>query len=132
MNKVILKGRTTKLPLVRYTDDKEPLCCARLTLAVEDRSWKEADDKFHVDYIPCFSIGKLAELIEKSVGKGQELVLCGKWRSSSYKKDGETIYTQTLFVQELYFCGKKADSPVPYDDSFMDIPDYADGELPFN
>ena len=131
MNKVILKGRTTKLPEIRYSNGAEPICVARFTLAVEDRSWKESDDKFHVDYISCYTMGKLAELIEGSVGKGQELVLCGKWRTSSYEKDGKTIYTQNMFVQELYFCGKKADSPAPFDDSFMNIPDIPDEELPF-
>lgn len=129
MNKVIIKGRTTKVPEIKYSDGNEPICYARFTMAVEDRSWKEADDKFHVDYIPCFTMGKLAELVERTVGKGQELLLSGKWRSSSYEKDGKTIYTQTLFVQELEFCGKKADNSAPY---IVDIPDYPDGELPFN
>ena len=129
MNKVIIKGRTTKVPEIKYSDGNEPICYARLTMAVEDRSWKEADDKFHVDYIPCFTMGKLAELVERTVGKGQELLLSGKWRSSSYEKDGKTIYTQTLFVQELEFCSKKADNSAPY---IVDIPDYPDGELPFN
>ena len=129
MNKVIIKGRTTKVPEIKYSDGNEPVCYARFTMAVEDRSWKEADDKFHVDYIPCFTMGKFAELVDRTVGKGQELLLMGKWRSSSYEKDGKTIYTQTLFVQELEFCGKKADNSVPY---IVDIPDYPDGELPFN
>ena len=129
MNKVIIKGRTTKVPEIKYSDGNEPICYARFTMAVEDRNWKEADDKFHVDYISCFTMGKLAELVERIVGKGQELLLSGKWRSSSYEKDGKTIYTQTLFVQELEFCGKKVDNSAPY---IVDIPDYLDGELPFN
>jgi len=128
MNKVILKGRTTKLPEIKYSDGKEPVCYARVTLAVEDRSWKIEDDKYHVDYISCYTIGKIAELIESNVGKGQELVLCGKWRTSSYEKDGKTVYTQSMFIQELYFCGKKADSPTLYEEDFMNIPDE---ELPF-
>lgn len=130
MNKVILKGRTTKEPEIRYSQNSETMCCARFTLAVEDRSWKQEDGKSHVDYISCQAVGKLAELIERSVGKGQELLLCGKWRTGSYEKDGKTIYTQNLFVQELYYCGKKEDSPMPYNDSFMNIPEGFDG-LPF-
>lgn len=130
MNKVILKGRTTKLPEIRYSEGSEPVCYARFTLAVEDRSWK-LEGKFHVDYISCYAMGKLAELIEKSVGKGQELLLSGKWRTSSYEKDGKTIYTQSMFIQEMEYCGKKADSPAPYDDSFMNIPEGLDEELPF-
>lgn len=131
MNKVILKGRTTKLPEIRYSESSEPMCYARFTLAVEDRSWKLEEGKSHVDYISCYAMGKLAELIEKSVGKGQELLLCGKWRTSSYEKDGKTVYTQSMFIQEMEYCGKKADSPAPYDDSFMNIPEGLDEELPF-
>lgn len=131
MNKVILKGRTTKVPEIRYSEGSEPVCYARFTLAVEDRSWKLEEGKFHVDYISCYAMGKLAELIEKSVGKGQELLLSGKWRTSSYEKDGKTIYTQSMFIQEMEYCGKKADSPAPYDDSFMNIPEGLDEELPF-
>ena len=133
MNKVIIKGRTTKLPEIKYSSNSEqPMCTARFTLAVEDRSWKESDDKFHVDFINCYAVCKLAELIEKTIGKGHELVVVGKWRTSSYEKDGKKIYTNTLFVQELYYCGRKGNAPAPYDDSFMNIPDEFDSELPFN
>lgn len=131
MNKVILKGRTTKLPEIRYSESSESMCYARFTLAVEDRSWKLEEGKSHVDYISCYAMGKLAELIEKSVGKGQELLLGGKWRTSSYEKDGKTVYTQSMFIQEMEYCGKKADSPAPYDDSFMNIPEGLEEELPF-
>ena len=131
MNKVILKGRTTKVPEIRHSQNGEDMCFARFTLAVEDRSWKQEDGKFHVDYISCQAVGKLAELIERSVKKGQELLLCGKWRTDSYKKDEKTIYVQYLFVQELYYCGKKEDSPRTFDDSFMVIPEGIDDELPF-
>ncbi len=130
MNKVILKGRLTRNPDVRYTNSSEPVCVARFTLAVEDRSWKLEEGKFHVDYISCYAMGKLAELIEKSVGKGQELLLSGKWRTSSYEKDGKAVYTNSMFIQELEYCGKKADNPAPYDDSFMNIPEGYD-DLPF-
>ncbi len=130
MNKVILKGRLTRNPDVRYTNSNEPVCVARFTLAVEDRSWKLEEGKYHVDYISCYAMGKLAELIEKSVGKGQELLLSGKWRTSSYEKDGKPVYSQSMFIQELEYCGKKADNPAPYDDSFMNIPEGFD-DLPF-
>ena len=54
-----------------------------------------------------------------------------KWRTSSYEKDGKTVYTQSMFIQEMEYCGKKADSPAPYDDSFMNIPEGLEEELPF-
>jgi len=128
MNKVIQKGRTTKKPQVSYDGDS---CVARFTLAVEDRSYKLEDGKCHVDYIPCFTIGKLAELIDIHVSKGQELLLVGKWRSSFYEKGGKTIYTQGFFIQELFFCGKKTDNPQQEQEIFMNIPDDLDDELPF-
>lgn len=129
MNKVILKGRTTKAPEIKYSNGTDPMCYARFNLAVEDRSWKETEDKFHVDYISCFAMGNLAELIERSITKGQELLLCGKWRTSSYEKDGQKFYTQTLFIQELYYCGKKSDKPNSFED-FM-IPPEMEEEMPF-
>ena len=135
MNKVILKGRTTKAPETKHRSGEEGTCYATFTLAVEDRNWKiseeGSDTKYHVDYISCYTIGKLAQLVKSYVGKGQELLLSGKWRTSSYEKDGKTIYTQNMFIQELYFCGKKADNPNPSSDSFMNIPDDMDADLPF-
>lgn len=128
MNKVILKGRTTKKPQVSYDGTS---CCARFTLAVEDRSYKLEDGKCHVDFISCFIIGKLAELIDTHVSKGQELLLVGKWRTSSYEKNGKTTYTHGFFIQELYFCGKKADNPQQQQEIFMNIPEELDEELPF-
>lgn len=128
MNKVIQKGRTTKKPVISYDGES---CVARFTLAVEDRSYKLEDGKCHVDYIPCFTIGKLAGLIDAHVSKGMELLLVGKWRTSSYEKNGKTNYTQALFIQELYFCGKRADNPQQQQEIFMNIPEELDEELPF-
>ncbi len=131
MNKVILKGRTTKDPDIRYSSGENAKAFANFTLAVEDRGWKEGD-KFHTDFISCNAVGNVAEVIERNVHKGQELVLVGKWRTSSYEKDGKNIYVNNLFIQELYFCGKKADSKGSVSDAFMNVPEGVDEELPFN
>lgn len=103
---------------------------ARFTLAVEDRSWKLEDGKYHVDFIPCKAIGKVAEIIKTNLYKGKEILLYGKLQSGSYEKEGKTIYTLDFLVQEMEFCGKKEDSSMPYD-AFMNIPDDMDEELPF-
>ena len=120
MNKVILKGRVTAEPNIRThkNGDKEQTF-ATFTLAVEDRTYKEGDS-YHVDWIQCNASGALAKIIEKNVKKGQELLVAGKYRTGKYQnKDGETIYTNAVFLQELYFCGKKATNE-PQED-FVDV-----------
>lgn len=116
MNKVILKGRVTAEPNIRThkTGDKEQTFTT-FTLAVEDRTFKEGD-VYHVDWIQCNASGKLAEIIEKNIVKGQELLVSGKYRTGKYvNKDGETVYTNAVFLQELYFCGKKSKNNVQED-----------------
>lgn len=107
MNKVILMGRLVK--------DAKSKCCAiskssyaAFTLAIEDHTFLEKDGKYHVDYISCYTVGKLAEVVNKSsLKKGQMLTVFGKWRTGSYLKEGSLVYTQQLFIQELFFCGSK-------------------------
>lgn len=134
MNKVILKGRLTKDPDVRYTEGGEPVCISRFTLACEDRERaKEADGSHPANFIPCVCMGKLAEIAEANLCKGKEILICGKMQSGSYTdKEGKKIYTLSCWVQEIEYCGKKSDGPLPYDgQGFMNIPDNLDDELPF-
>lgn len=132
MNKVILKGRLTKDPEVRYGGDANQTCFARWSLAVEDRTWKEEDGKCHVDFIPCKAIGKAAEIAEQHLSKGKEILLFGKMQSGKYEKDGKTIFTLEMFVQEIEFCGKKEGYGPSYEGDFMSIPDGIEDELPFH
>lgn len=116
MNKVILKGRVTAEPSIRShkTGDKEQTF-STFTLAVEDRTFKEGES-FHVDWIQCNATGKLAEIIDKNVKKGQELLVSGKYRTGKYvNKDKETVYTNSIYLQELYFCGKKTNNDAKED-----------------
>ncbi len=131
MNKVILKGRLTRNPDVKYTNGSDPICIARFTLACGDRERaKNEDGSTPANFIPCVCMGKLGEIAETNLCKGKEALLCGKMQSGSYVREGKTVYTLECFVQEIEFCGKKGDSPMPYD-GFMNIPEYADDELPF-
>lgn len=130
MNKAIFKGRLTRDPDIRYGADDNHTAYARFTIAVTDRKWKVDENNFHTDFIPCKAIGKVAELAETNLCKGKEMLLYGKMQSGSYEKDGKTIYTLNFLVQEIEFCGKKEDSPMPYD-AFMNIPEGMDEELPF-
>ena len=102
---------------------------ARWVVAVEDRGWKLEDGKYNTDFIPCFAIGKTAEIAQANLCKGKEILLLGKMQSGSYEKDGKRIYTLQMMVEEIEFCGKKSDTPM--DDGFMNIPDGFDEELPF-
>lgn len=133
MNKLILKGRLTRNPEIRYTSGEESICVARFTLACDDRERsKDAEGNYPANFIPCTCMGKLAELVESNLCKGKEVLLCGKMQSGSYtNKDNKKVYTLECFVKELEFCGRKSDNPLPYDDSaFMNIPDLED-EMPF-
>ncbi len=132
MNKIILKGRLTKGVIMSYGNDSNHTAFAKWNMAVDDRSWKKEDGTCHTDFIPCVAVGKVAEIAEINLCKGKEVLLFGKMQSGSYQnKDGKTVYTLQMRVEEIEFCGKKTESPMPYDDSFMNIPEDIAGELPF-
>lgn len=129
MNKVILKGRLTKDVTTSFGSGENQTLFARWVLAVEDRGWKIDEGKYHTDFIPCFAVGKTAEIAQANLCKGKEILLYGKMQSGSYEKEGTRIYTLQMMVEEIEFCGKKSDTPM--NDSFMNIPDIPDEELPF-
>lgn len=131
MNRCIFHGRLTADPKISFGSDNLSTTYVRFTLAVEDRSWKLEDGKYHVDFIPCKAIGRVAEIISTNLYKGKEILLYGKMQSGSYEKEGKTIYTLDFLVQEMEFCGKKTESSAPYEDAFINIPDDMDEELPF-
>lgn len=130
MNKVILMGRTTKDPDVRYNNENK--ASARYTLAV-DRRTKEQQS---ADFISCISFGKTAEFIEKHVKKGVKLVVEGRIQTGSYtNKDGNKVYTTDVVVDSAEFAESKSKNeeltPEPENEGFMQIPDTLDDELPF-
>lgn len=137
MNKVILMGRLTKDPDVRYnTNGDKQMCIARFSLAV-DRRGKDAA----TDFITCVAFGKTAEFLEKYVKKGTKLVTSGRIQTGSYtNQKGDKVYTTDVVVEECEFAESKAsqgNSQTPPtresdpSDGFMNIPD-DDGGLPFN
>ena len=136
MNKVILKGRLTKDPEIRYKAGDESKAVAKFTIAVDRPRKKDAESQ--ADFIPCTCFGKTAEMIEKYFRKGQEILLEGRWQTGSYDKDGHKVYTNDCIVERVEFCGKKSDGTAPQpqpqtdEDGFMSIPDGIDEELPFN
>ena len=137
MNKVILIGRVVRDAEIRYSQGANTTCIARYTLAV-DRKFKQ-EGQPTADFINCIAFGKLGEFAEKYLHKGIKIAVTGRIQTGSYKnKDGNTVYTTDVVVENTEFCESKNSSgssaepqPKP-DDSFMSIPDGIDEELPFN
>ena len=146
MNKVILMGRLTRDPEVRYSHGENPLAIARFTLAV-DRRFKR-DGEQSADFISCVAFGKQAEHAERYYRQGIKIVVCGRIQTGSYtNRDGVKVYTTEVVVEEQEFAESKAASDAhtggfqsapqqapaaPAGDGFMNIPDGIDEELPFN
>lgn len=105
MNKVILMGRLTREPEVRYSDGAEPLAVARYTLAVNRRFKKD-----EADFVPCVAFGKAGEFAEKYFKKGQLVSIIGRLQVRSWDKDGERRWSTDVIVEEQYFAEGKHDS----------------------
>lgn len=142
MNKVILMGRLTKDPDVRYTQDG--VAVARYSLAVDRRYQREGEQK--ADFISCTAFGRGAEFAEKYLKKGTKIVAAGRIQTGSYtNRDGQKVYTTDVIVEEQEFAeSKKAqqenedqrqengDQQQETEDGFMRIPDsLEDDTLPF-
>lgn len=139
MNKTILIGRLTKDPEVRYSNGANgSTAVARYTLAV-DRKFKQEGQQ-SADFINCIAFGKLGEFAEKYLHKGVKIAIVGRIQTGSYKnKDGNTVYTTDVVVEEQEFCESKSsnqsqgnDRQQVSSDGFMSIPDGIEDGLPFN
>lgn len=141
MNKVILMGRLTKDPDVRYTQGDKPMAIARYTLAVDRRFKRDGQDG--ADFIPCVVFGKGGEFAEKYLKKGTKVAVSGHIQTGSYtNKDGVKVYTTDVIVEEQEFAESKAQSNQNTQnntqntqdgemDGFMNIPEGIDESLPF-
>ena len=140
MNQVVLMGRLTRDPDVRYTNNtqNEQLCIARYTLAV-DRRGKDNG----TDFISCVAFGRAGEFAEKYIKKGTKIAVSGRIQTGSYtNKDGVKVYTTEVVVEEQEFAESKSgnsgsdrkqtEAKKDDMDGFMNIPDGIDDELPFN
>jgi len=151
MNKVIIMGRMTRDPDVRYTQGDNSMAIARYTLAVDRRRTKSQESQT-ADFVSCVAFGKAGEFCEKYCHKGTKLVVTGRIQTGSYtNKDGQKVYTTDVVAEEQEFAesknaaagqqagnsqtaagqqeagqGQQADA-----DGFMNIPDGIDEELPF-
>ena len=155
MNKVILMGRLTRDPEVRYTQGDNQMAIARYTLAV-DRRFNRGNDENTADFISCVAFGKSGEFAEKYLRKGTKIAVTGRIQTGSYtNKDGVKVYTTEVVVEDQEFAESKNSNseggygnnsyggvfgggnsqpaaPMAAGDGFMNIPDGIDEELPFN
>lgn len=157
MNKVILMGRLTRDPEVRYTQGENQMAVARYTLAV-DRRFNRNNDENTADFISCVAFGKSGEFAERYLRKGTKIAVTGRIQTGSYtNKDGVKVYTTDVVVEDQEFAESKnsnsnsdggygngnygnsfgggssqSAAPMAAGDGFMNIPDGIDEELPFN
>ena len=147
MNKVILMGRLTRDPDIRYSQGENAMAVARYTLAVDRRGRKDGASDQTADFISCVSFGKTAEFAERYLRQGTKLVVEGRIQTGSYtNKDGQKVYTTDVVVENCEFAESKnsasdagnysSSRPEPTSaagDGFMNIPDGVEDEgLPFN
>lgn len=152
MNKVILMGRLTRDPDVRYSAGENSTAVARYTLAVDRRFHRDGDAT--ADFIGCVAFGRQAEFAEKYLRQGTKIAITGRIQTGSYtNREGQKVYTTDVVVEEQEFAESKnaggnnggysapqhnnlAPSANTSDlgsaDGFMNIPDGIDEELPFN
>ena len=138
MNKVILMGRLTRDPDVRWTQGPEQSAVARYTLAVDRRFQKEGGAT--ADFIGCVAFGRQAEFAEKYLRQGTKIAITGRIQTGSYtNREGRKIYTTDVVVEEQEFAeSKNAERPREQGatpqadmDGFMTIPDGVDEDIPF-
>ena len=142
MNKVVLMGRLTRDPEVRYSQGENSLCIARYTLAV-DRP-RQKDKEASADFISIVAFGKAGEFAEKYFKKGTKLVVSGRIQTGNYtNKDGQKVYTTEIVAEDQEFAESKnsASNAGGYDNGarpeaaggdFMNIPEGIEEDLPFS
>lgn len=139
MNKVILMGRLTRDPEVRYSQGEQATAVARYTLAVDRRGRSQENS---ADFIQCVAFGKAGEFVERYLHKGTKIVLTGRIQTGSYtNKEGQRVYTTDVVAEDQEFAESKnaegsctynnQPSPVPQqnDSGFMNVDE--NSELPF-
>jgi single-strand DNA-binding protein len=149
MNKVILMGRLTRDPEVRYSNGDNATAIARFSIAV-DRRFRRGADGAEADFFNCTAFGKQGEFAEKYLKKGTKILLSGRIQNDNYtNRDGQKVQSVQIIAEEIEFAesknaqggGSRYENNAPAqgsssgmaDTGFMNIPDGMDDEqLPFN
>lgn len=146
MNKVILMGRLTRDPEVRYSQGSSQTAVGRFSIAVDRRFKREGEPD--ADFFNCTAFGRQAEFVERYLHKGVKIVVVGRIQNDNYtNKDGQMVYSVRVMVDEIEFAesknasgeggnyaggGSQKPEPSGAGDGFMNIPDVIEEELPFN
>ena len=138
MNKVILVGRLTRDPEIRYSQGEDSMAVGRYTIAINRRV--KPDQEQTTDFLRCIVFGRSAEFAEKYFRQGMRIAVSGRIQTGSYtNKDGVRVYTTEVVVEEQEFAESKAEAEGrPFHESttdadgFMNVPDGLDEELPFH
>ena len=113
MNRVVLMGRLTRDPDVRYAQGDQSMAIARYTIAVDRRRGRsnQGGDQQTADFISCVAFGKAGEFAEKYLHKGTKICVSGHIQTGSYtRQDGTKAYTTDVVIEEQEFAESKADS----------------------
>lgn len=133
MNKVILMGRLTADPEIRYSQGQngEQMAIARFSIAV-DRKFKKENDA-SADFPSCVAFGKTADFVGKYFHRGMKIALEGRLQTGSYEKDGVKHYTTDVIAEAVEFAESKktAEESAPSSAGFVNIPDGIEADLPF-
>ncbi len=109
MNKVILMGRLTRDPEIRYTQSAEPTAVANYSLAVNKRFKREGEPD--ADFINCVAFGRTADFAQKYFKKGQQVSVVGRLQVRSWDdQNGQKRYTTEVVIEEQFFADSKKDS----------------------
>lgn len=115
MNKVILMGRLTRDPEIRYSQGERQMAIARYTLAVDRRVTKQGEQS--ADFISCVAFDRVGEFAEKFMHQGMKMLITGRLQTGSYtNREGQKVYTTDVVVESQEFCEKRSegDSYVPH------------------
>ena len=147
MNRVILMGRLTKDPDIRYTQGERSMAIARYTLAVDRRGRRGQDSSAEqqtADFINCIAFDRAAEFAEKYFRQGMRVLVSGRIQTGSYvNQEGRKVYTTDIVLDDQEFADSKGASGrgpeqrqvqgADIGEGFMSIPDGIEDEgLPFS
>jgi len=135
MNKVILIGRLTRDPEVRYSQSAEPVAICKFSIAVNRRF--KRDGESDADFINCVALGKTGEFVEKYFNKGKKIGVIGRLSVRTYDDQGGQKRTWTeVVVEEAEFVESKSSGdgggsfPTGADDYYADIASKQDKGFP--
>lgn len=137
INSVVLVGRLTADPEVRYSTGENSNATCRFSVALQ-RDYKNAEGGYDADFPNCVAFRNSAEFIGKYFKKGSMIGIIGHIQTGSYtNKDGNKVYTTDVVVDRVKFVGSKnngdgeSNAPAQKNDDFMNVPQGSEDNLPF-